>query len=310
MKKKEEPPPPKEARLRRRTSWWRRRRRRASRCSPRRSKIPDVLPDIDLSKKVTDEADFTGKGVAGGIAKGVEQRPPVNDDQPYFEFQVEKPVMQVPGLADAALSRHAPLGGRRGRGARPVRRRHDGPRRRRVSFKVLKSTHDLFTTAVRNALPTHAVHPGRSRRAQGEAARAAAVHVLAHKVANSPYRRTRRLWICHCSSMWAHHGPLRQGYRVSSWRSCPSGRSPSWSRSGGTSARRRRRRIKFAPEFSQFLEEDNLTEAIKLAESYKKSHVARVLGGALGEVKPADSGRLGHGRRTSTRRSARSSAKC
>jgi biopolymer transport protein ExbB/biopolymer transport protein TolQ len=43
---------------------------------------------------------------------------------------------------------------------------------------------------------------------------------------------------------------------------------------------------KFAPEFSQFLEEDNLNEAIKLAESYKKSHVARVLGGALGEVKP------------------------
>jgi len=43
---------------------------------------------------------------------------------------------------------------------------------------------------------------------------------------------------------------------------------------------------KFAPEFSQFLEEYNLNEAIKLAESYKKSHVARVLGGALGEVKP------------------------
>ncbi|MGI8617831.1 MAG: MotA/TolQ/ExbB proton channel family protein [Gemmatimonadaceae bacterium] len=43
---------------------------------------------------------------------------------------------------------------------------------------------------------------------------------------------------------------------------------------------------KFAPEFSQFLEEDNLTEAINLSESYKKSHVARVLGGALTEVKP------------------------
>ena len=43
---------------------------------------------------------------------------------------------------------------------------------------------------------------------------------------------------------------------------------------------------KFAPEFSQFLEEDNLTEAIKLAEGYKKSHVARVLGGALTEIKP------------------------
>lgn len=44
--------------------------------------------------------------------------------------------------------------------------------------------------------------------------------------------------------------------------------------------------IKFAPEFSQFLEEDNLAEAIRLAEGYKKSHVARVLGGALSEVKP------------------------
>src|ERR671925_1968839 len=47
-----------------------------------------------------------------------------------------------------------------------------------------------------------------------------------------------------------------------------------------------RETIKFAPEFSQFLEEDNLTEAIRLAESYKKSHVALVLGGALQEVKP------------------------
>jgi biopolymer transport protein ExbB len=43
---------------------------------------------------------------------------------------------------------------------------------------------------------------------------------------------------------------------------------------------------KFAPEFSQFLEEDNLSEAVKLAEGYKKSHVARVLGGALGEIRP------------------------
>jgi len=42
---------------------------------------------------------------------------------------------------------------------------------------------------------------------------------------------------------------------------------------------------KFAPEFSQFLEEDNLGEAVKLAENYKKSHVARVLGGALGDIR-------------------------
>ena len=43
---------------------------------------------------------------------------------------------------------------------------------------------------------------------------------------------------------------------------------------------------RFAPEFSQFLEEDNLNEAINLAERYKRSHVARVLGNALVEIKP------------------------
>ena len=48
----------------------------------------------------------------------------------------------------------------------------------------------------------------------------------------------------------------------------------------------RRETVKFTPEFSQFLEEDNITEAIKLAEGYKKSHVARVLGGALAEIRP------------------------
>ncbi len=43
---------------------------------------------------------------------------------------------------------------------------------------------------------------------------------------------------------------------------------------------------KFAPEFSQFLEEDNVDEALNLASKYKKSHVARVLGGALNDIRP------------------------
>src|SRR6185436_19278955 len=60
--------------------------------------IPDVIPDIDLSKKVTDENDFSGKGVAGGTSKGVEGgKAVVQSDQPYFEFQVEKPVVPAPG---------------------------------------------------------------------------------------------------------------------------------------------------------------------------------------------------------------------
>ena len=43
---------------------------------------------------------------------------------------------------------------------------------------------------------------------------------------------------------------------------------------------------KFAPQFSRAIQEENLDQAISLAEKNKKSHVARVLGGALAEVKP------------------------
>ncbi len=42
----------------------------------------------------------------------------------------------------------------------------------------------------------------------------------------------------------------------------------------------------FAPKFSQAIQEENLDQAIALAEKMKDSHVARVLGGALSEVKP------------------------
>lgn len=43
---------------------------------------------------------------------------------------------------------------------------------------------------------------------------------------------------------------------------------------------------KFAPEFSRAIQEEQLDQAIAVAEKNKKSHVARVLGEALGEVKP------------------------
>ena len=43
---------------------------------------------------------------------------------------------------------------------------------------------------------------------------------------------------------------------------------------------------KFAPQFSRAIQEENLDQAIALAEKSKKSHVARVVGEALAEVKP------------------------
>ena len=43
---------------------------------------------------------------------------------------------------------------------------------------------------------------------------------------------------------------------------------------------------KFAPEFSRFLQEEQMAGAISLSTKYKNSHVARVLAGALEEIKP------------------------
>src|SRR5207249_7286234 len=42
--------------------------------------------------------------------------------------------------------------------------------------------------------------------------------------------------------------------------------------------------MRFAPEFSRFLQEEQLDGAIKLAEQQKSSHEARVVGWALSEV--------------------------
>jgi periplasmic protein TonB len=120
-------------------------------------KIPDVLPDIDLSKKVTDEADFSGKGVAGGIAKGVVGGTPVAD-QTYFEFQVEKQVAAAPGNAPPRypdMLRSANVEGE-------VLAQFVVDTTGRVEMsqlKILKSSHELFTNSVRQHLQNAKYYP-------------------------------------------------------------------------------------------------------------------------------------------------------
>ncbi|MEO7084607.1 MAG: TonB family protein [Gemmatimonadaceae bacterium] len=123
-------------------------------------KIPDVLPDIDLSKKVTNEEDFTGKGQAGGIAKGVVggTAAPVNSDQTFFEFQVEKQVAPFPG--NSAPRYPDMLRSANVEGEVLAQFTVDTTGRAEMStFKVLKSTHDLFTNAVRASLPNMKFYP-------------------------------------------------------------------------------------------------------------------------------------------------------
>ena len=114
--------------------------------------IPDIIPQVDLSKKVTDEADFSGKGVAGGVAKGVAGGTgPVVSDQPYFEFQVEKPVVPAPGNTGPRYPEMLKSANVEG----TVLAQFVVDTLGRVeagSFKVLKSDHDLFTQSVKSAL--------------------------------------------------------------------------------------------------------------------------------------------------------------
>lgn len=121
-------------------------------------KIPEVLPEIDLSKKVTDEADFSGKGVAGGIAKGVVGGTAPVTDQAYFDFQVEKQVAPAPGNAGPRypdMLRSANV-----EGEVLVQFVVDTTGRAEMgTFKVLKSSHDLFTNSVRQALSAMRFYP-------------------------------------------------------------------------------------------------------------------------------------------------------
>ncbi|MGH7720356.1 MAG: energy transducer TonB [Gemmatimonadaceae bacterium] len=121
--------------------------------------IPDKLPDIDLSKAVTDEADFSGRGVAGGVAKGVVGGTgPVNQDQPYFEFQVEKQTLPYdnnprPRFPDILQSSGAG-------GEVLVQFVVDTSGRAEMnSLKILKSTNELLTREVRSVLPRWRFYP-------------------------------------------------------------------------------------------------------------------------------------------------------
>jgi protein TonB len=115
--------------------------------------IPDVLPDIDLTRSVTNEADFTGKGVQGGFGKGVEKKVEVKEDQTYFEFQVEKPVTPVAGVGAPRYPDILRQAGVEGDVIATFVVDTTG-RADPSSFKILRASHDLFANAVKQALPS------------------------------------------------------------------------------------------------------------------------------------------------------------
>ena len=130
--------------------------------------VPTKIPSIDLSRAVTNEADFSGKGVAGGTANGVKggtgdanskgkeagevKKPEVEEHHgPYMEFQVEKAVERIGG---AAPEYPASLKDRGVEGSVVVQFVvNENGRADPGTLKVLNSSDPAFTAAVKEALP-------------------------------------------------------------------------------------------------------------------------------------------------------------
>ena len=123
--------------------------------------IPTNLPAIDLSKAITNEKDFSGKGVAGGSDKGVKGGTGTEGDigklaglanhGPYMEFQVEKPVEKIGGDAPEYPSSLRDSGVEGQVLAQFVV--NESGRYEGGSLKILSSSNPAFTAAVKDALP-------------------------------------------------------------------------------------------------------------------------------------------------------------
>ena len=115
--------------------------------------IPDVLPKIDLSKKMTDEADFTGKGAVGGTSKGVEGgvARPLNETALY-EFQVEKVAAWIQGTGAPQYPEALKAAGIEGEVLATFVIDTTG-RAQVATFKVLNKPKKEFEDAVRKTLP-------------------------------------------------------------------------------------------------------------------------------------------------------------
>ncbi|MDQ3673265.1 MAG: TonB family protein [Gemmatimonadota bacterium] len=123
--------------------------------------IPTALPSIDLSKAVTNENDFTGKGVAGGTGKGVEggtgkagdtgKEAGIKHDAPYMEFQVEKTVVHIGGATPEYPSSLRDAGVKGEVVAQFVVA--ENGRYQNGTLKILSSSNPAFSDAVKRALP-------------------------------------------------------------------------------------------------------------------------------------------------------------
>jgi len=114
--------------------------------------VPSEIPAIDLTRAVTRDDDFTGRGVPGGFGNGVTSAAPADPERTYLDIQVEKPVVQLPTSSVPRYPELLKTSGVEGEVLAEFVVDTTG-RAEPSSFKVLKATHELFALAVKNALP-------------------------------------------------------------------------------------------------------------------------------------------------------------
>lgn len=115
-------------------------------------RIDIKIPEIDLSKTITNENDFSGKGVKGGTGNGIVGGTGPVTNQTYFEFQVEKPAEMLQDSPKPKYPTVLESSGIAGEVQAQFVVRSDG-KADVDQFKVLKSTNELFTQAVKSVLP-------------------------------------------------------------------------------------------------------------------------------------------------------------
>jgi protein TonB len=113
--------------------------------------IPDSLPEIDLTRRPTDASDWIGKPIRGDRGEGSAVSVPVAN-RTWLESEVEKAAMAAPGSPTPRYPDLLKLSGVEGQVI--VSFVVDTTGRADVgSLTILKSTHEMFTAAVRAALP-------------------------------------------------------------------------------------------------------------------------------------------------------------
>ncbi|CAN5127705.1 hypothetical protein BH23GEM2_BH23GEM2_04610 [soil metagenome] len=120
--------------------------------------VPVSIPKVDLSARITNEADFSGKGVAGGTAEGVTggtqggtgTGSAIDLSQPFREHQVE---VAVSALGNVTPNYPSSLRETGVEGQVVVEFVvNENGRVDMSSVKVIESSHALFTSSVRTAL--------------------------------------------------------------------------------------------------------------------------------------------------------------